>query len=216
MDITIREYAEKDYARCEDLVNRAWRFDAVFQPQKLAAIAKRIYTQGSVIESTYRTVAETQGEVVGFIFGMNEFAYQPRLHLGLKLRILWALLTLRSSTPDKRTLLRAMAEHEKNRSNIISKHRSEIVLFVVSEAYQGKGIGKALWLGFLDNCINSGISSIVVETNHQGGSGFYERIGFQHLADFDSPLHNLVTPTGQACVYQYACQQKSDNQTASL
>ena len=51
--------------------------------------------------------------------------------------------------------------------------------------------------------MSSGVSEIYVETNKQGASGFYEHIGFEHVADFDSPLHEFATPDGQACVYLY-------------
>lgn len=204
MEFTIREYTEHDYAKCEELVNQAWQFDTIFQPEALAKIAKKMYTGGSVAESTYRAVAEVDGEVVGFIFGLNEYTRQRRSwHLGLRLSILWGLLTLKSSTPDKSVLLNAMAEHERNKSALVNKKRSEIVLFVVDDNYQGQGVGKALWAGFLENCLETGVLEIIVETNQQGAASFYETIGFQHLANFHSPLHEFATPNGQACIYKY-------------
>ncbi len=40
-------------------------------------------------------------------------------------------------------------------------------------------------------------------------SGFYKQLGFKHVVDFDSPLHNLATPGGQACIYEYAVEPPS-------
>lgn len=203
MACTYREFAESDYAECEALVNAAWDFDRVFQPQELADIAKKIYTRGSVVESSYRFVAEVDGQVAGFLFGVNESVHKPKRHLRLRLSILWRILRVKKSNPDKKELFAAMSEHEKNRAEHIGKHRSEIVLFVVSPSHQRTGIGKQLWSGFLENCTRSGVDTIVVETNKKGASSFYEVIGFEHLADFDSPLHEFATPNGQACVYAY-------------
>lgn len=205
MEVEIREYIEKDYLRCEELVNQAWNFDSVFQPEALANVAKKIYTRGSVTESTYRTVAEVDGKVIGFIFGLNEHYHKQRLHLGLRVSFLWDLLTIKSSTPGKKDFISAMSEHERNRSEFVGRRRSEIVLFVVDQNYQGKGIGKRLWAGFLENCLNAKVSKIVVETNKKGADTFYEILGFQHLVDFHSPLHEFATPGGQACIYEYAC-----------
>jgi len=205
MNVQIREFAEKDYLQCEELVNQAWCFDSVFQPEALAKLAKKMYTRGSVNESTYRTVAEVDGKVVGFIFGLNQHDYKPRLNLGYRLSTLWDLLNIKSSTPSKKEVINAISVHEQNRSQLVEKQRSEIVLFVVDKEYQGLGIGKQLWSGFLENCVDSKVEKIVVETNKLGAATFYETLGFEYLADFDSPLHEFATPNGQACVYQYHC-----------
>ena len=77
------------------------------------------------------------------------------------------------------------------------------MLFVIDQTCQRKGIGKRLWAGFLENCIASNVTRIVVETNMKGAHSFYETIGFKHLGNFDSPLHEFTTPGGQACVYEY-------------
>ena len=203
MGYNFREYKKEDYASCEALVNQAWNFDGVFQPQAFSSIAKQLYTKGAELESSYRLVAEDNGKVVGFIFGLNQATHKTKRNLRFKFGILWKLFRLGPSKPAKNDLLTAMGTHEKNRSAHITTVRSEIVLFVVDKSYHGKGIGKQLWAGFLEDCSDSGISEIFVETNKQGASGFYENIGFEHLADFDSPLHEFATPDGQACVYLY-------------
>ena len=79
------------------------------------------------------------------------------------------------------------------------------MLFVVGSEYQGQGFGKRLWHRFRTICEESGVSSIIVETNKLGASRFYELLGFSHLGDFDSPLHEYATRGGQACIYEYAC-----------
>ncbi|MEA2047436.1 MAG: GNAT family N-acetyltransferase [Campylobacterota bacterium] len=198
-----REYKESDYKQCEELVNQAWRFNDVFSPKALSDISKLIYTKGSVLGSNYKMVVEVNGKVIGFIFGLNEHADKPGNNILFGLEILWKLIWIKGKKPDKSNLLNALKVHENNRTKIVSRGRSEIVLFVVSKAFQGKGIGKKLWSGFKNICIGSGVTSVIVETNKLGASSFYEQIGFRHLENFDSPLHEFATKGGQACIYDY-------------
>jgi len=46
---------------------------------------------------------------------------------------------------------------------------------------------------------------IQVETNKNGACSYYEKLGFTLVSHFDSPLHELGTPGGQACIYEYFC-----------
>jgi ribosomal protein S18 acetylase RimI-like enzyme len=199
-----RNYRESDYPQCEALVNQAWGFDDIFAPQALSDLVKYLYTKGSVLGSNYRTVVEVDGKVAGFIFGLNEFGKKPGNSFLFGLSILWRLMLISSEKPEnKQELLSAMKSHEANRTSIVKRGKSEIVLFVVSKEHQGKGFGKQLWSGFKEKCKESGVPSIIVETNKLGASGFYELLGFRHLGNFSSPLHEFATKGGQACMYEY-------------
>jgi len=107
---------------------------------------------------------------------------------------------------EKIKFIKAINTHEINRSKIVDKGKSEIVLFVVDPAHQGVGNGKKLLSGFTDQCKNSGVKSIIVETNKLGASRFYEGVGFRHIGNFDSPLHEYATKGGQASMYEYSCE----------
>jgi len=206
MEGIFREYRDGDYEQCEELVNQAWGFEKIFSPKALSDVAKLIYTKGSVLGSNYKLVVEVDEKVVGFIFGLNEYSKKPGRNILFGLGVLWKLVRIKDGKPDKNNLINALKAHEKNRSGIVDRGRSEIVLFVVGNEYQGKGFGNKLWSGFKNQCIKSGVSSIIVETNKLGASSFYERIGFKHLGNFDSPLHEFATKGGQACMYEYTCQ----------
>jgi ribosomal protein S18 acetylase RimI-like enzyme len=202
----LRAYRDEDYEQCEKLVNQAWGFDEIFVPKALSSLAKRIYTEGSVVNSNYKMVAEVNGTVAGFIFGFNERLKMPRGNIMLGLSILWRLMWIKSEKPkNKKELTNAMAVHQSNKTQLVGKGRSEVVLFVVSRMFQRQGIGKALWAGFKEHCIEHDVSSIIVETNKLEASSFYERLGFKHMGNFDSPLHEFATKGGQACMYEYVC-----------
>ena len=204
MTVIYREYHPSDYQACEALVNQAWNFDTVFTPSQLAKLAKLLYTKGALLSSNCAWVAEYQGEVAGFIFGLNEARKKKYSKVFFGLNVIWKLLRLPNTTkPTKKQLVEAISVHEKNRATLVPKHRSEIVLFVVNETTRGRGVGKKLWSQFLHDCISHGSERIFVETNKRGASAFYQRLGFTQLGDFDSPLHEFATPDGQACVMTY-------------
>ncbi len=204
MEELLTTYREEDYPQCEALVNQAWGFDVIFYPKTLSNLAKRMYTKGSVLGSNYRMVFEIDGKLVGFIFGLCGSLKMPVKSKLFGFSFLWKLMWLTNVRSGmKKKLVNAMSVHEKNRAVLVDKGRSEIVLFIVSKEHQGKGIGTRLWAGFKERCREEGIDSIIVETNTSGASGFYENLGFCHLGDFDSPLHEFATKGGQPCIYEY-------------
>lgn len=198
-----RPFEARDYQACEAMVNQAWHFDTIFKPQSLSNLAKFMYTRGALVASNDTYVAEVDGQIIGFLFGLNEGISAPKQSMLFGLKFLWKLLVTPAHTPSKKELLNALSKHQVNRNAIISAKRSEIVLFVIDEAYQGQGIGTTLWNRFKTNCNKAMVSTIFVETNLAGASAFYEKIGFKHLEDFDSPLHELATKGGQAAIYHY-------------
>lgn len=203
MEQIFREYKQCDYLQCEELVNQAWSFDEMFSAKKIATFAKYLYTKGAVIGSNHKMVVEVQGQVVGFLFGFNENAKKPPKNIMFRLYLLIRLISIKGSNLEKKNLLEALDIHQKNRLKVIENSKSEIVLFVLSSDYQRKGIGKELWLNFKKYCLEYGVKSVIVETNKLGASGFYEKVGFKHFSDFESPLHEFATQNGQACIYEY-------------
>ena len=205
MEVIFRNYRDSDYPHCEALVNEAWSLDTNIACQPLANLAKRVYTMGAIVSSNYLHVVEVDSTVAGFIFGFNELARKPKRPIRYGLGILWRLFRTQCARPqDKKDLIKALTAHEKNRTRVVDKGRSEITLFVVGKPHKAKGYGTRLWTGFREHCRQSGVHSIIVETNKLGASSFYEQMGFTHLANFDSPLHEYGTRSGQACMYEYS------------
>lgn len=203
MTVTYREYTKADYAACENLVNQAWDFDHLFRSQNLCTLAKYLYTQGAQVASNYHWVAVQQHEVIGFIFGYNSSQKNGLAAIGLGLKATFDLNVKAMDKDEQKTFIRIIKAHQANRARVAVKTHHEIVLFVVAPECQGQGIGSQLWQGFRECCTNADCPIIQVETNKRGASAFYEKLGFSHRADFDSPLHNKTTPGGQACVYEF-------------
>jgi len=206
MSIQIRPFEEQDYFECQELVNQAWQFDALFQPAAFSQVAQEIYTRGSLLESNFCRVAVTEQQVIGFLFGFNEKRPVAK-NLWNKLKLMWRLIRVKADTKTgKKRFTNALIQHQKNRYAIAPEKISEIVLFVIHAAYRQQGLGQRLWGTFLDDCRSSRVATVQVETNLSAAAPFYAKLGFEHSANFDSPLHALATPNGQACLYRYEVQ----------
>ncbi|MBN4060659.1 GNAT family N-acetyltransferase [bacterium AH-315-I20] len=203
-NIILRDYKDSDYKDCEALANGAWQFDDNFKPQELSDIAKHICTTGALVASNFRKVIESNGEVIGFLFGFNNMSARPKKVMLFGLSTVFRMLCAKGiKFSEKITLLQAINTHEKNRLQVVDRGKSEILLFVVDPSHHGCGYGKRLLSEFTIRCKRSGAKSIIVDTNTLGASRFYENAGFKHIGDFHSPLHEYATKGGQACMYEY-------------
>lgn len=211
MNFVYRSYRRGDRKACENLVGQVWNFTSVFKNPGLRKIASLGYTVGSLEDSNYAQVVEVDRKVVGFLFGRNENKAHFKYFLFFKLTILWRLLFFNGNKSERNELLAALKTHIKNRSRIVPRGKSEILLFVVDPAFQGQGLGEKLWNNFRDYCADSGVESVYVSTNtnttgHTSGAvGFYETAGFTHHGDFCSPLHAIAQWPGTPCMYQFNC-----------
>lgn len=201
---TIRDYRRSDYQACEALVNQTWKFDSNFKPQALADIAKTIYTKGSLLNSNFQKVIEKEGKVIGLLFGFNANVEKRKSDFLFGLNILRRIFFIRGLPFKKKTqFFKSLNTHVLNRSKLVEEGKSEIVLFVIDPAFQKQGYGKALLTKFLEECKGASGDSIIVETNTDGASKFYKKMGFKLIGYFDSPLHSYVTRKGRACMYEY-------------
>lgn len=206
MEIIIKEFEQQHYGQCEELVNEAWHFDTIIADKCLSEIALRMYTKGSLCEGNMNLVALHQNKVVGFLFGLNALAKtKSRGKMKLALDAFFSFNFRKMDRGERDKFIKAVAIHNKNRAVLEPKNASEICLFVVSQALRGQDIGTRLWKKFRDACVASGVQRIQVETNKLGASSYYEKQGFTLVGNFYSPLHELATPGGQACMYAYCC-----------
>jgi len=206
MEIEIRKFEHNDYDRCEELVNEAWHFDQIISDKNLSKTALHMYTKGGLCSGNMNLVAVDQGKVVGFLFGFNILSKaKPKGNLRLALDAVMSFNFKKMDKIERNKFIKALTDHNKNRAAIEPGKESEICLFVVSQDLRGKNVGTKLWEKFRDACIKSGVQRIRVETNKLGASSYYEKQGFTLVSDFYSPLHEIATPHGQACMYEYIC-----------
>jgi len=174
----IREYADNDFQACEDLVGRTWQFSEHFRPAGFCDVAKYGYTRSSVAGSNFKRVVESDGRVVGFLFGCNTrkpVGFGPLRQMLLSFGTLRRLVYVRGLRPgEKLAFLRTVNQHETNRGKVEKRGASEINLFALEQGFQRQGLGRQLVTQFLDDCRRHGVRRVIVEVNVSQASGIYE------------------------------------------
>jgi GNAT superfamily N-acetyltransferase len=188
----LRDYQDRDFQECVELVNRVWEFDKHFFPAELADLFARVYTGGSIAASSILKVVEENSRVIGFLFGKVEGQkLYKNEYSGIRgqFRLLIRLFKIKSvSLKRKLGYLNKLNTHEINRRKIEPRKCSEVTLFVVDPDSQGKGWGKQLINEFISACKNQQKKRIVLETDKESNLGFYEHLGFESIGTFYSPL----------------------------
>lgn len=188
----IRDFQENDFNLCTALVNKVWGLDKHFSPAGLAVFVQNLFVGMSAANSNFLKVIEDNNTIVGLIFGKIEKqkCYKNSYSgiLGF-LKLIKQLFTIKGvSFGEKYNLLKGIISHEKKRKKVESKKSSEVNLFAVHPDSQGKGYGKKLINEFIQTCKQYGVKRLVLETDADCNYGFYENIGFKHIASFESKL----------------------------
>jgi GNAT superfamily N-acetyltransferase len=203
----IREYTNKDFARCVEIINRVWDFDGRFIPSQLSILFKDIYVGGSLSESNFAIVVEENNKVEGFLFGKcgieNLIRNEYSGFFG-HLKILYQLLFLNSiSLRRKLYYFKIFVAHEKNRKKIEPNRKNEVNLFAVDPNNQGKGYGKILMNYFIEFCKKHNINRVTLDTDKECNYGFYDHFGFKIKGEFYSPLQKEYSgKSGESYVYE--------------
>lgn len=203
----LRTYRPSDFDACAEIVGNVWDFDGRFTPPAVAALFKKAYAGLSLSYSNFAMVSEEGGRVEGFLFGNcgqdnlipNEFG-----GLAGKARFAWCLLLAsRGDAAKVVRFLRMATEHDRNRLALDVSRQSEVNLFCMNPARQGRGQGKALMRAFVDHCRAKGARQITLDTERETSNyGFYDHYGFRPVGEFFSPLQQEFTAgSGESFTY---------------
>lgn len=203
----IRHYENRDFDGCVRLVNRVWQFDKHFSPPALSDFFMKTYTGSSLAGSNFSLVIEESDEIKGFLFGKTEkLPLHKNEYSGVsgQFRLLHGLFRLKGVTFKRKwDILNKLNTHELNRRKVESRKSSEVNLFVVDPDSQGKGFGKQLISGFIDNCKANNVKRIVLETDAESNYGFYLHLGFKKMGQFYSPMQEEYSRgSGETFVYE--------------
>ena len=128
----IRNYNNKDFSGCIEIVNKVWDFDNRFHPKQLSELFKKIYVGSSLSASNFAIVVEENSTLQGFLFGncgKNKLYKTEYSGLIGNLRLLTQLLLVKEVKLKKKLYyLDIIGEHEKNRRKIEPSRENEVNL----------------------------------------------------------------------------------------
>ena len=203
----MREYRPSDVDRCVAIVNQAWDFDARLRPQSLADFVKRLYTAGTLAESRYARVIDSDGEVQAFLFGRagaGDMYHNEYSGVRGRMRTLARLLTLPGvSFAAKFHWLRVINAHEIARRRVEPIGEGEVTLFAAAVESRGQGFGQRLMDAYVTHCRQLGVARVTVETDIESNYGFYDHYGFTVVGEFTSPMNQRFSGgSGRSFVYE--------------
>jgi ribosomal protein S18 acetylase RimI-like enzyme len=204
--MAIRAYREVDLEACIRICDVIWRFSERLSPPSLAGFALQHYVRGSLAVSDHAWVVEEDGAVLGLLFG--------RTGVGLSIdgdyggvrgsaRTLMTLLTLpKMGLREMVRWLHGGVVHARNRARVQPDADGEVTLFAMDPDAQGRGSGRLLMDGFVEQCRVDGTDRIVLETDRDSSYGFYDHYGFVRGPSFMSPVYAFLTGDEEVFLYQ--------------
>lgn len=191
--LAFRRYSGRDFSRCTELSAGAWPITRLAVRDDLGM--KRLlncYTRTAVLSSTWHEVALCEGKVAGFLFGrINRrcgILHKIRMQIYMPCIALYFLLLVQRRMKDPSLFMSKFIETEGEARRSGKGFDGEVVLFVVDDAYRGRGIGRQLMNRFLAHAGESGAGVIYLYTDVESNWRFYEHYGYQLHATFNDPF----------------------------
>lgn len=195
MDCQFRKIKAADYPKIEQLIYETWDYKKYCLKEKSAKYMSKIFLYQCLIEHTFSKVAVYEDEVIGVILGRCQKRKKEEQEVHNKkskritkyyFRLFWNIF-LFSLSKDGRNNSRlgdiiAQVDKRLYQKCQIS-FEGELVFFVVDERLRGLGVGKQLFNYFRDYMKYQKTKNFYVFTDTTCNYRFYERQGFERLAE---------------------------------
>lgn len=172
--IIYRPYKPQDFNALSEIINITWGHEKSYSPATAVRLSNT-YLRLCLAEQTFTQVALNGGKPVGVIMG-NSFRnhYRP---LRFQFQAKWDLFML-SLTGEGRRARHFFGEidriYEKLLSRQLRHYEGELSFFAIHPDYRGLGIGKELYLCFLNYMKGENVQHFYVFTDTTCNYGFYE------------------------------------------
>ena len=202
---TVRKFEERDVPACAMCFYESF-FDCPLTDNDRQFL--RDYAQVLAEKCSFTYVAESNGQVVGFIMGhfkkdfnkalAKQHEVKPHYRVWLRCFFKFAFGGYRMSAPFKAQFDDFFRQAKENGKDTQLSCDCELMALCSRRDFR-KGLGTALWETFNARCADSGVKTVRVFTNTTATYTFYERRGFQLV--WGKPYS--FGGTGKSLVYEY-------------
>ena len=201
----VRKYEERDVPDCARCFYESF-FDCLLTEND--RIFLRDYAQVLAEKCSFTYVAESEGQVVGFIIGHYKKDFdkvlakrhdvKPHYKAWLRCFFKFAFGGYKMSAPFKAQFDVFYKKLKENGKDTPLTCDCELMALCSRKDFR-KGLGTALWEAFQERCIQSGVKTVRVFTDTDATYTFYEKRGFSLI--WEKP-YSFGTP-GKSLVYEY-------------
>ena len=201
----IRKFEDKDVPDCAMCFYESF-FDCPLTENDRAFL--RDYAQVLAEKCSFTYVAESEGQVVGFIIGHYKKNFdkalakrhdvKPHYKAWLRCFFKFAFGGYKMSAPFKAQFDLFYKKLKENGKDTPLTCDCELMALCSRKDFR-KGLGTALWEAFQERCIQSGVKTVRVFTDTDATYTFYEKRGFKLV--WEKP-YSFGTP-GKSLVYEY-------------
>ncbi len=181
--IEFREIRSSDYSALEKIISDTWQYDR-FSGPKLARQMSKLYLASCLASQTFTCVAVHNGETVGIVMGKNNKV--DSVPMRYKIRQAMAVVSL-LLTRKGRMVAKIFEGLDKLNEDLLKSggqtFDAELAFFAVRSDQRGTGIGKELYLRFLDYLKTFEAEQFFLYTDSSCNYGFYEHQGLERLAE---------------------------------
>lgn len=188
-----REVKKRDYGYLEDLINRTWKVDSFIEGRGMVKRILGMYLCDCLMNSTFGLLAEVDGEPAGVLLGRANGEPYSFGRLWNSVYMLFSLSALPFTSRSNRKMimeyvrvLRVYRDLLESRGHL---YQGEVVLLIVSEEFQGYGIGRGLMNRLKAYFSSLSVSRFYVYTDTCCNYGFYDSQGFTLTDQEDLTLH---------------------------
>ena len=180
-EIIIRDITAEDIPAIKKVVREVWAWEELFGSDAVLEACVAIYFAPVLHRATFGRVALLNGEIVGAIFGIAD-GELPRYKHILEELTPHILLMIQADEQERFSMCEYMtklnATYEALTDGIEDEYDGTLDFLVLSNAAQGKGIGKQLWLALKEYLESKAVSRVYLYSDNECNFGFYDSQGF--------------------------------------
>lgn len=177
MQITIREYQNKDFQDLEKIIRETWHYDEFSSPETAAKLA-RVFLSSCLTNHTFSRVALLNNKPIGIILVKNIATHKCPLKYRLKQIKSIISLYLSKEGRNVSKIFESVNGIDKQLLADVNKlYSAELALFAVDTSCRGKGVGKILFNAALEYLKEQNLKEFYLFTDTSCNYGFYEHQG---------------------------------------
>lgn len=186
-NVIYRDLNRNDYEDIKLLIDEAFKFSDFIKDSNFLDSLLDSYLQSCILDSSFAKVAESNGELLGFILGDASSDSKKIRKFHNVLSSIFSIPKLFFTSYENRKSVKAFLDMNQTYKELMKGKKNDfeacIHLFIVSEKQRGLGVGKNLLKHLFDYMKSKDVESLYLYTDGRCNYGFYDSQGFNCISE---------------------------------